>query len=141
MSLASEIAAALPVLRIEAEARMTSTCTATTPGVLTEDDWNPATGEYDDPEPVTVYTGKCRLRWQPAPQDADAGETTWAADRSGTLSTPIDAAPLPDGALVTITANPNDPEMVGLELTVLGVHFQTDSTARRYPVQVVTRDA
>lgn len=124
--------------RAAAARGMTSTCLAVTPG---EPVWDDASGTYTAGTPTTVYSGKCRVRWQPAPQEADAGETMWAADRSATLSIPIAATPLPDGALVTITGNPHDPEMVGLELTVLGVHFQTDSTARRYPVQIITRDA
>lgn len=131
---------ALPVLRAEAEARMTSTCTITVAGAST---WNDTTGTYSTPTATTLYTGKCRLRWgNPAPQDGDSGETSWAVDRTGTLSLPIaGTANIPDGALVTITANPNDPGMVGLELTVLAPHFQTDSIARRLPVQVVSRDA
>lgn len=141
MTLASAIAAALPQLRAEAEARMTSTCTATTPG---EPVWDDVAGEYTPGPVTTLYTGPCRLRMgNPAPQNADAGETTWAVDR-GVLSLPISdatSADVVDGALVTITANPNDPAVVGLELTVLAGHFQTDSTARRLPVQVVTRDA
>lgn len=139
MTLGYELASALTELRAEAESRMTSTCTATLPG--DEPVWDAEAGEYIADDATTIYSGPCRLRWSPAPQDADAGEAMWSADRSGTLSTPIGGAPLVDGALVTITTNPNDPEMVGLQLTVLGPHFQTDSTARRYPVQVVTRDA
>lgn len=140
MILNPAIAWALPELRAEAEARMTSTCVITVAG---ESTWDDETGEYDEPEPDTLYEGRCRLRWgNPAPQDGNAGETAWAVDRTGTLSLPIDGtAHIPDGALVTITGNPNDPDMVGLELTVLAPHFQTDSTARRLPVQVVTRDA
>lgn len=130
--------------RAAARARMTTSCLVTVPGEQTEADWNPTTGTYDDPDPVTVYTGPCRLRMgNPAPQNADAGESAWAVDR-GVLSLPISeptSADVTDGMTVTITANPNDPEMVGLELTVLASHFQTDSTARRLPVQVVTRDA
>ena len=123
-----------------AESRMTSTCTATVSGG--EPVWDNTQGEYVAPPPTVLYDGPCRLRLgNPAPQNADAGETTWAVDR-GVLSLPIDGtANVPDGATVTITGNPHDPGMVGLVLTVLAGHFQTDSTARRLPVQVVTRDA
>ena len=137
--LADSIAQALPELRAEAEARMTSTCVITTPGAPVRND---ATGKYEPGEPVRVYSGKCRLRWpHPAPQDGNAGQTAWAVDRVGTLSIPIGSPHVPDGAAVEITANPNDPGMVGMELTVLTPHYQTDSTARRLPVQVATRDA
>jgi hypothetical protein len=117
---------------------MSSTCTVTTDD---EQTWDEVDGVYVEGDPIEVYDGPCRLRWSPAPQDADAGEAMWAADRSGTLSLPIASTPLPDGATVVITGNPNDPDMIGLELTILTTHFQTDSTARRYPVQTVTRDA
>lgn len=140
MSLGHELAEVLVDLRIEAESRMTSTCLVTGPGG--DPVWDDSLGEYVSPPGATLYDGKCRLRMgNPAPQNADAGETTWAVDR-GVLSLPIDGtAAIPDGATVTVTANPHDPGMVGLVLTVLAHHFQTDSTARRLPVQVVTRDA
>lgn len=139
--LADSIAQALPELRAEAEARMTSACVVTTPG---EHAWDPASGTYIDGTPVVHYEGKCRLRLgNPAPQNADTGETTWAVDR-GALSLPLSdptSAAVTDGMTVTITANPNDPAMVGLTLTILASHFQTESTARRFPIQIVTRDA
>lgn len=140
--LADDIAWALPELRAEAESRMTSTCVATIPG---EGDpvWNPDTQQWDDPV-ETVYEGPCRLRMgNPAPQNADAGETSWAVDRTPTLSLPLSdptSAAVVDGVQVTITGNPNDPAMVGLRLRVLSGHYQTDSTARRVPVEVVSRD-
>lgn len=140
MDLGHELAEVLPELRAEAESRMTSTCTITGPGG--EPVWDDDAGEYVTAPGGTLYDGKCRLRMgNPAPQNADAGETAWAVDR-GVLSLPIDGtANVGDGATVTITGNPHDPGMVGLVLTVLAPHFQTDSTARRLPVQVVTRDA
>lgn len=137
----ADVAAALSDIRAEADSRMTSTCEVVAPG---EQVWNPTTGVYIDQGPVVHYVGPCRLRMgNPAPQNADAGEAAWAADR-GVLSLPISdpsSANVLDGMTVTITANPHDPAMVGLELTVLAPHYQTDSTARRLPVQLVTRDA
>lgn len=136
--LQSSVERALPELRAEAEARMTSTCIIRTPGTPVR---NNETGVHEPGEPVEVYSGKCRLRWpHPAPQDGNSGQTAWAVDRIGTLSIPIDSPAVPDGALVEITSNPHDPSVVGMELTVLMPQGQTHGTARRLPVQIATRD-
>lgn len=130
----------LPQLQAEAEERMGTTCRITRPGG--EPVWDDTVGEYVTPPGEVIYEGRCRLRWgNPAPQNASAGETAWAVDRTGTLSLPLaGTAHVGDGAVVAITANPNDPGMVGLVLHVLTGHHQTDSTARRLPVEVMTRD-
>lgn len=136
--LQSSIEWALPELRAEAEARMTSSCVITTPGAPA---WDDSTGTYEPGTPTTIYSGKCRLRWpNPAPQDGNSGQTSWAVDRIATLSIPIDAPPVPDGAVATMTANPHDPSVVGMELTVLTPQGQSHGTARRLPVQIITRD-
>ena len=139
MSLADDIAAVLPQMRAEAESRMLDACLITRPGA--DPVWDDATGSYLPAAPVTVYAGKCRLRnANPAPQNADAGEAAWAVDQV-VLSLPLDGtAAVTDGCTATITACLNDPGMVGLVLTVQAGHFQTDSTARRVPCQVVSRD-
>ena len=89
-----------------------------------------------------VYDGPCRLRMPYAyPQNADTGESAWAADR-GIIAFPIDGSEdIADGMTVTITGNPNDPALVGVEFSVLSGHYQTDATARRIPVQLDSRDA
>ena len=138
--LADEIAAALPGLRAEAEARMVDSCTITsgsTPGA-----WNDTTGVFDPPTKVIVYSGKCRVRNAfGAPQATDAGETMWGVDQC-VVSVPVEgSAAVTDGHEVEITACVNDPGMVVQTFTVMAGHFQTDSTARRLPCQVVTRDA
>jgi preprotein translocase subunit SecF len=45
--------------------------------------------------------------------------------------------PKPEGG----EAAANDPGMVGMSATIQGQHWQTNSTARRFTCQVVTRDA
>lgn len=116
-----------------------TTCNITIPG---EPTWDNTTGTYTDGAPVVIYSGSCRLRMPYAyPQNAEAGDTAWAVDR-GILSVPIaGTGDITDGMTVTITANPHDPAMVGVELTILTGHYQTDATARRLPVQIVSRDA
>ena len=134
-----DIAAALPELRAHAESRMVDTVRVTTPG---SDTWDDATGTYTPGAATVHYTGKARIRQgNPAPGATDAGETAWAVDRA-VLSLPVALAVLPDGADVEVTAVGSlSASVVGQRYTVLGSHSQTDSTARRYVVQVVTRDA
>lgn len=120
------------------ESLMVSTCLITTPGTPVR---NNETGVYEPGEPVEVYSGKCRLRWpNPAPQDGSAGQGSYSVDRVGTLSLPMSVT-VPAGARAVLTVNPEDPAFVGVEMKVLIPHGQTHATARRLPVQIVTRDA
>jgi len=78
---------------------------------------------------------------QANPQAADAGEALWAADLIYVHLPVAGSGQVRDGDLVTITACQNDPSAVDREATVEGLHFQTNSTARRLPCRLVTRDA
>jgi hypothetical protein len=139
VTLADDVAAALPGLRAEAESLMVDTCRVTTPGAPV---WNDTDGVYDEGAPVTLYEGKCRLRKpSAAPQTTDAGEASWAVD-AYVLSLPVvGSSSVTDGNDVEMLTSANDPAAVGLRLTVSGGHWQTNSTARRLPCKVVTRDA
>ena len=90
-----------------------------------------------------VYAGPCRIRQaNPAPQSTDAGEAQWAVDRvvvSLPWSDPASGAVV-DGCTGTVTAA-QDAAMEGLVVVAQAGHWQTDSTARRIPCQVVSRDA
>ncbi len=134
-----DVASSLPGLRAEAESLMVDTCRITTPGTAT---WDDSTGVYTDGAPTTIYEGKCRLRRPAAaPQTTDAGEAAWAVDLY-VLSLPVDGSEdVADGHDVEILTATNDPDLVGLTLTVTGGHWQTHATARRLPCKVVTRDA
>ena len=136
--LGDAIAAALPELRAHAESMMVDTCRVTADGTAV---WDDETGTYTPGEGSTVYEGKCRLRKpSAAPRDADAGETAWTVD-DYVLSLPvIGSEGVADGQEVEILSSAFDPAAVGLRLTVLGGHWQTQSTARRVPCRVVTRD-
>jgi len=134
--LGDDIAAALPELRAAAESLMVDTCRVTT---LSAPVWDGPSGEYLPGTTATIYEGKCRLR-RPvaAPQATDAGETTWAVDVL-VLSLPIlGSESVADGHDVEILTSAHDPATVGLTLKVQGGHWQTHSTARRFPVKVVT---
>ena len=130
------------VLQPVTESRMTDSIRFTRPG---EGDpvWD---GEkYVAPE-VEVYAGKCQLSWRnPAPQEASAGDAQWAVDRTPTVKLPVSdprSSDVVDGCTGVFTAvGPRSAAKVGMVVTVLTGHWQTDSTARRIPVQVVSRDA
>jgi len=144
VSIADDIAAALPELQREAESRMTDSITFTRPGAG-EPVWNPESGRYEQPQ-VQVYSGPCRLRWaNPAPQSADTTESPHAVDRTPTVSVPVSdpaTADIADGMRGVITAiGPGSAARVGMVVTVLTGHWQTDTTARRIPCEVVSRDA
>ena len=139
MSLGSGIAAALPEFRAHAESLMVDACIVTRDVAAT---WDPGTGTYIPNPATTVYEGKCRLRnAAPAPQNADAGETTWAVDLVVVSLPVVGSEGVADGDTVTVTASSFDAAAVGTVLTVQSAHVQTHSTARRLSCQVVSRDA
>lgn len=118
---------------------MVDTCLITTEG---DPVWDEADGIFTTGEPFTVYDGPCRLRKpSAAPQGVDVGEAGWAVD-DYVLSLPVAGSEnVADGHTVEIVTSVNDPAAVGLLLTVSGGHWQTNSTARRLPCKVVSRDA
>ena len=138
-TLGQAIAAALPTLRAEAESMMVDTCRITAGGSTT---WDEATGVYTTTGGATVYEGACRLRMpRTTGSPADVGETTWAVD-DAVVSLPIvGSEDVERGHVVEMLTSPNDADVVGLLLTVQSGHWQTNSTARRVPCKVVTRDA
>ena len=140
----SAIAWALPHLQAEAESRMRDTIRFTRPSGGPPV-WDEDAQDYIEPG-ETVYEGKCRIRWaNPAPQDANAGETAWAVDRTLTVSLPVSdptSAAVTDGHTgVVLTTGPGSAVPVRMVVVALMGHWQTDTTARRIPCQVVSRDA
>lgn len=101
---------------------------------------NPETGEYETGSTV-VYEGPARLRFPNAqPREADAAGQRFV-EQSPTVSLPIaSSADVDVDDVGEVTANPLDPGIVGLRFRIAGVHAQTHSTARRFPVEVVTPD-
>lgn len=119
--------------RKQAEALMESSCVVTRAGAVATD---PATG-VDSPTLTTIYSGKCRLRFPDANSNDVAAAGQSIEKQSPTLSLPVDAA----SALVltddvaTVTS-PFDPLVIVVRIA--GVHSQTHSTARRFPVEVLS---
>jgi len=123
-----------------AEARMTDTCEITRETGSTVD---PATG-LNTPTTVTVYSGKCRLKFTTARVFKVEAAGQVLGEEKPELSLPIGAAGAGDVRakdVVTITAvDPvtGDPALVGTRLVVDGPHSQTAATAHRFPVLVVS---
>lgn len=115
-----------------AEARMVDTCTAVVPGDLNDAAFDSETGEYTTTD-TTLYSGKCRVSYQPWAAVTDSGETTAVVTRS-VVSLPVSAALLPVDCDITITAS-RDSALVGSVFRVRESMKQTDATARRYIVE------
>lgn len=123
--------------RAWAESIMGATCTIV--HLVDRGPINEGTSEYDQPVTTTVYDGPCRLRFlSPIVREADVQGQSLAR-QEGVLSLPVmgSGAILPDD-IVTITANLLDPESVGQKLVIRGGHIQTFSTARRFPIEIVS---
>jgi hypothetical protein len=118
--------------RVLLEAMMTSSCVIQRQSGTTTD---PATG-IDTPTFTGIYTGKCRLRMPDARSNdvQAAGQTVEV--QSPTLSIPVTAAgsgSVRPGDIATVTS-PLDPNIVTVRIA--GIHTQTHSTARRFPVEI-----
>ena len=135
MDLGRDIASALPALRAQAESRMTDTIRVTRPG---ESVFDEETGTYTQTETV-IYNGPGRLKLASSVvSDIQAGGQIIAAQRPR-LDLPVSTSGgvrVNDTAVVT--ASTRDPASVGLRLNIEGVFYQTDATARRFPVEVQT---
>ena len=126
-------------LRAIDEGEMTDTCRITGPGDG-QGAWNPGTGSYDPPAPVTVYEGKCRLK---APQlvnpftAADSVES-WQVEES-ILSLPVvGSEAVAAGMTVEYLTAAYDQALVGRFFGVVGPHHESQATARRLLVKETT---
>lgn len=138
MTLGDDLAAALPELRAHAESMMRDSCVIM--GAETPGEWSDETGSYGDPTAPTIYSGKCRLRMpRTAGSRVESGEASWAVD-DGILSLPVEGSQAVAAGHVAVVSLGNDP-VASVTVTVQATHVQTDSTARRLPVKVVSRDA
>ena len=132
-----DIAATLPELRSHAESMMTDACVITGPNGSPT--WDDATGTYTIPAGSTVYAGPCRLRMPGRVTRADSGDAAFAVDE-GTLSLPVDGSEDVGAGMVALVALGNDP-IASVSVSIQATHVQTNSTARRLPVKLVSRDA
>ncbi|GAA1138383.1 DUF6093 family protein [Nocardioides aquiterrae] len=130
----------------EAAALRTDTCRITRPGDG-ERTRNPATGKYEDPEPVTVYEGPARIPSRansPAgsARAADGGSAAWQVS-DFPLDLPLDGPgytsgeSVGPGQTVTWLTSATDPELVGRVFGIVAPARQTYAVARRFLMREV----
>jgi hypothetical protein len=124
--------------RAKAEARMEDTCRVTRPGE--GERWlNPETGKYEDPAPVTVYEGPCRIprRDSVTSDRVQAGETAFSVGQYP-LDLPFSeptAAHVKAGMTVTYLTAADNTELVGNVYGITEVADQSQATARRFTMK------
>lgn len=137
-----DIAAALPEIRAHAESMMVDTCRIDRQRV--DEDGNPVT----EMDPVTleivevwdvVHGGPCRAQRRDVSSSPEqmAGEFEFEVSPLE-MQLPISATGVRRLDRVTITAAAFDPELVGIEATVLTTRAKTHATKRELTCKVVT---
>lgn len=96
------------------------------------------TGTYT-PATTVVYTGPARLSLASTVVGAVDAQGQNLASQTPRLDLPVaTSGDVQKNDAVEVTGSVNDPASVGLRLNVEGVFYQTDATARRFPVEVQT---
>lgn len=126
MDLGAEIAAALPILRAQAESMMTDQCVIE---ILIRYDVDPTTGASVPVYGPTIYEGRCKVQdGARSPRESGEGD----ADRDAfplRVDVPVGPPWIPEGAVVTMSD--------GRRFRVLAPHRKTHQTAQRLPVEQV----
>lgn len=132
--LAHDIAAALPQLRAEAEARMVDACRLAHPA--TEPTFDPDTGEWDPGTTTVYYEGPCEVQSSDSltVRTVEAGEEVVTVHRV-TLKVPVAVTGVEIGDTAEITASVFDPDLVGAAFRVTSGHEKSYATARRLRVE------
>lgn len=135
MSLGGDILATLPELRSAAVSMMVDSCVI---GLRVRSDvLDEETGDYTYSIPDPVYEGACRYRaGNTAVHEVDA-QGQALIEQSDVLHVPIpgtEAVTKDMVAVVTLSLDPSAP----FEVRITGGHKQTFSTARRFPVELVS---
>ena len=116
------------------ESLMLDTCRVTASGAggstFSED-----TGQYTEPEPDTVYEGKCRVQVTGASVgEAAAGEHAWTS-LTMTLQAPIvGTEDVRARHQVEILAAVHDPSLVGRKFLLTAISHKSDATCRRWQI-------
>lgn len=129
MSLGTDIAAALPGLRAEAESRMFETVEV---GTVT-DGVDPETGDPTQVIEDARYEGKGRIRYGSRDVSESNGTGSPVVAQSPYLSIPFGSPRLHDGDQVHVTASP-DPILVGRWFTVAGSAGAGQVAHYKYPL-------
>lgn len=133
--------AALGRFRARAESLMTDTCRITRPGEG-EPVLNTGTGQYDDPAPITVYEGPCRIppRGTTSTATADAAGQSFAVGEYP-FEIPVEHAgytageEVRPGQTVTYLTAKYDPALVGRVFGIVDPVLQSQATKRRFKIK------
>lgn len=140
MTLNAAIDAELPSLRREAEAMMTATCLITKDGAG-EPTFNTTTGQYDEPDRVTVYEGPCRIQVRgerSSGSDAEAGDRRVDTQQPELQLPVVGTEDVAVNQQAKILTNANDESLVDRVFTIDSRHEKTHATMRRLRVIEVT---
>ena len=137
----SWVAPYLEQFRGDAVDLMTDTCRITRPGEG-QGPFNPDTGQYDAPAPVTVYEGPCRIppRGTTSTTTANAGEQSFEVgeypfeipvEHAGYVAGEI-VAP---GQTVTYLTAAHDSTLEGRVFGIVDPVYQSQATKRRFKIK------
>lgn len=135
--LGSDLAAALPELRAQAESRMRETVVVRRPAadVTISDDTVIDGAEF---EPTPVYSGCARLKASGLqPQVVESADASVTVQRPE-LHVPDDAPELLPGDVATFASDTFTPRLRGKVYRVDAGHAVTDTTAQRVPVTLLS---
>lgn len=128
-----EVDATLPALRAQAESRMVDRFRVLR---ASEPTWSEDTGEHSASE-VVVYEGPGRVRFPGVGGRRVDEQGAAVTVQEAVLSLPIDGTGgIRVDDVAECVASRHDPEMVGVRFRVDEPHWQSQSTARRFGVEV-----
>lgn len=132
------VGSALLAGRRAAEQLMSARCTITRLQQITLDTATLRLSD-DDPSDDEIYVGPCRIRSGLARVQSGDFEGQLLASQQLMLHLPVlTSAAVNVGDEVTITDGGDDPTATGLRLRIEGLAEQTQATARRLPVTLIT---
>jgi hypothetical protein len=117
--------------RADAEALMVDTCRITRAGVG-KGPWNETTMQYDPPDRVTLYEGRCKLALQNAfPVDSSQGSLDWSTAQPALHVPVVGTESVRRGDVAECLTSRYDAANVGRKLTIEAPFRKSIATARR----------
>lgn len=126
--------------RAAVEALMTDTCRITRPG-SGDPVFNKGTGQYDDPAPVTVYEGKCRIPSVNTTTGKNGGAVQSFAVGEFPLDLPLDGPgyttgeTVAPGQTITYLTAPYNAALVGMVFGVTEPLLASHQTKQRWKIK------
>ena len=119
------------------EALMDDTCRIEYDAGTADDAFDEASGKHvpADPDISEIYEGKCKITAAGGTQHIEEGGAH-PATTAYRGSIPVDAPPVPLGALLTVLTSLRDPQLVGRQFRVRGVVASTMLVQRRLQLEL-----